>query len=109
MSRRTLPNRRTSENFALLFWNQDFVVTVGYYANGDVGEVFIDGGKTGQDAQFTARDAAIAVSIAIQYGVPIEALKHALTRPGDGAAASILGAITEKLSTACLSVAESQQ
>jgi len=104
MTRRTLPDRRSSENFALRFWNQDFVVTVGYYGDGTVGEIFIDGGKTGQDAQFTARDAAIAVSIGLQHGVPIETLKHALTRPGDGGAASILGAITEKLSTACLSV-----
>ena len=49
--RRILPQRRAAETFNLRFWNQPFTVTVGFYADGTPGEVFIDGGKTGQDMQ----------------------------------------------------------
>ena len=44
------------------FWNQPFTVTVGFYPDGTPGEVFIDGGRTGQDVQSTARDAAVVLS-----------------------------------------------
>ena len=47
-----------------------FTVTIGFYADGTVGEVFIDGGKTGQDMQSIARDAAVLLSLALQHGVP---------------------------------------
>ena len=95
--RRVLPQRRAAETFDLRFWNQPFTVTVGVYADGTPGEVFIDGGKTGQDVQSTARDAAVVLSLALQYGVPIEAIRHAVTRSGSGEAASILGAIVDRL------------
>ena len=49
--RRVLPQRRPAETFDLWFWNQSFSVTIGFYPSGEVGEVFIDGGKTGQDVQ----------------------------------------------------------
>ena len=69
--RRVLPQRRAAETFNLRFWNQPFTVTVGFYADGTPGEVFIDGGKTGQDIQSTARDAAVILSLALQHGVPL--------------------------------------
>ena len=75
--RRILPRRRAAETFNLRFWNQPFTVTVGFYADGTPGEVFIDGGKTGQDVQSTARDAAVVLSLALQHGTPIEAIRHA--------------------------------
>ena len=91
--RRTLPQRRAAETFGMRFWNQPFTVTVGFYADG----IFIDGGKTGQDIQSTARDAAVVLSLALQHGTPIEAIRHAVTRSGSGEAASILGAIVDVL------------
>ena len=98
MIRRTLPQRRASETFDLRFWSQNFTVTVGFYPDGTPGEVFIDGGKTGQDIQSTARDAAVALSLALQHGTPIEKIRHAVTRDGSGAAGSILGAIIDAIS-----------
>ena len=95
--RRTLPQRRAAETFDLRFWNQLFTVTVGFYADGTPGEVFIDGGKTGQDIQSTARDAAVVLSLAMQHGTPIETIRHAITRNGSGAAVSILGAIVDAI------------
>jgi hypothetical protein len=75
------------------FWNQLF----GFYADDTPGEVFIDGGKTGQDIQSTARDAAVVLSLALQHGVPVEVIAHAVTRDSTGAAASILGAIVDAI------------
>jgi hypothetical protein len=97
-TRRILPQRRSAETFQLRFWNQQFTITVGHYPDGTPGEVFIDGGKSGQDVQSTARDAAVVLSLALQYGAPIETIQHAVTRSGNGEAASILGAIIDQLS-----------
>ena len=96
--RRTLPQRRPAVSFDLRFWNQSFTVTVGFYADGTPGEVFIDGGKTGQDIQSTARDAAVVLSLALQHGAPIETIRRAVTRNPTGSAASILGAVVDALS-----------
>jgi hypothetical protein len=81
------------------FWNQPFTVTVGFYADGTPGEIFVDAGKTGQDIQCTARDAAVVLSLALQHGTPIEAIQRAVTRSDSGAAASLLGAIVDRLPT----------
>ena len=104
--RRTLPQRRPAETFDLWFWNQSFSVTIGFYPSGEVGEVFIDGGKTGQDIQSTARDAAVVLSLALQHGASIEAIRHAVTRNGSGEAASILGATVDRLATVSVTAAE---
>ena len=106
MIRRTLPQRRASETFDLRFWSQNFTITIGRYPDGAVGEVFIDGGKTGQDIQSTARDAAVVLSLALQHGTPIEAIRHAVTRSGSGEAASILGATVDRLATVSVRAAE---
>jgi ribonucleoside-diphosphate reductase alpha chain len=79
------------------FWNQPFTVTVGFYSDGTIGEVFIDAGKSGQDIQNTARDAAVVLSLALQHGTPIETIRHAVTRNSAGGPASILGAIVDAL------------
>ena len=97
--RRVLPQRRAAETFDLRFWNQPFTVTVGFYADGTPGEVFIDGGKTGQGHRVDRPRRRRGASLALQHGVPIEAIRHAVTRSGSGEAASILGAIVDRLAT----------
>ena len=99
MTRRALPQRRASETFNLRFWNQPFTVTVGFYADGTPGEVFIDGGKSGQDIQGAARDGAVLLSLALQHGTPIETIRGAVTRNGTGVAASILGAVVDSIAS----------
>jgi hypothetical protein len=98
MTRRILPQRRSAETFQLRFWNQPVSVTVGYYEDGAPGEIFVDAGKTGQDVQSTARDAAVVLSLALQHGATVATIQHAVTRSGNGEAASILGAIIDQLS-----------
>ena len=97
MTRRILSQRRACETSDLRFWSQNFTITVGRYPDGMIGEVFIDGGKTGQDIQSTARDAAVVLSLALQHGAPLEAIRHAVTRDDLGEAASILGATVDRL------------
>jgi len=97
--RRVLPRRRAAETFNLRFWNQSFSVTIGFYPDGTPGEVFIDGGKTGQDVQSTARDAAVVLSLALQHGVSPETIRHAVTRGASEGPASILGAVVDFITT----------
>ena len=95
--RRTLPQRRAAETFDLQFWNQLFTVTIGFDPDGTPGEVFI-GCKIGNDIESIARDAGVLLSLALQHGVAVETIAHAITRDTSGAAASILGAVVDALS-----------
>ena len=52
MIKRSLPQRRAAETFNLRFRNQLFTVTVGFFADGTPGEVFINNCKTGNDIEF---------------------------------------------------------
>ena len=42
MIRRTLPQRRAAETFTVVCRNQPVTITVGFYDDGTLGEVFID-------------------------------------------------------------------
>jgi hypothetical protein len=96
MMRRILPQRRHAESFTVVHWDQPFVVTVGFFDDGTPGEVFIDSRKTGGDVEAVARDAAVTLSLGLQHGVPIESIRHAVTRNGaSGAPASIIGAVVD--------------
>ena len=66
-----------------------------------LGEVFIETGKSGADLAHVARDAAGGDLSALQHGVSIEVIRHAVTRCNDGSPASILGAVVD-----CLSASE---
>lgn len=99
-SRNTLPARRLCETFDLEHGGQNtkFTVTLGRFPTGLVGEVFISGAKAGSEVDAVARDGAVLLSIAMQYGVPIETIRHAITRNGDGSASTIIGAVVDRLS-----------
>ena len=97
MTRRTLPNRRAAE--IIDFWHDGLAYTAGIsrYRDGHVAEVFLSCAKAGSTAADLARDAAIAASIALQHGCPIEVLRHAVTRTSDGRAAGPIGALLDIL------------
>ena len=99
MIRRTLPQRRAAETFDLRFWNQPFTVTVGFYADGTPGEVFIDGSKTGNDIQSIARDAGVLLSLALQHGVPPKQFATPSPAAPSEEPASILGAVVDFITT----------
>ena len=97
--RAILPQRRRSDTFELKHGGQNatFQVTVGHYPNGKVGEVFISGAKAGSEVDAVARDGAVLLSLALQFGIPLETIRHAITREADGRPSTIVGAVVDRL------------
>jgi hypothetical protein len=96
-ARAVLPNRRAAETFEVKHARQSVTVTAGYYADGALGEVFVTAPKVGSNLEAIARDAAVMLSIAVQFGVPLVTLRHAITREQDGTPSSIIGAVIDQL------------
>jgi hypothetical protein len=98
-TRKLLPQRRRAETFNMKFGDQnaEFAVTLGYYDDGRIGEVFIDGAKAGSMMAALTRDGSVLVSIGLQYGMQLETVRHALTRDRDGKAFTIVGAVIDKI------------
>ena len=97
--RRALPQRRRCETFDLAFGGlaRNHTITVGYYDSGEIGEVFIDGGKSGEQVEAIARDSAVLLSLALQYGADLQNIKSAITRDGQGEPSTIVGAVVDRL------------
>jgi len=97
MSRQLLPQRRHAETFDLNYNNLRHTVTLGRYPDGSIGEVFIDFEKSGMPLAAVARDGAILLSLALQYGATLENMRSAVTRDHNGVPTSIMGAVVDKL------------
>jgi hypothetical protein len=95
--RRTLPLRRGNETFELVHNGTRVAVTVGRYPDGSIGEVFLNCAKVGSSMEAMGRDAAVLLSIAIQHRVPIDILRHAITRESNGRPSTFVGAVIDKL------------
>ena len=97
--RRTLPQRRRCETFEIAFGGLDrrYAITVGYFDDGAIGEAFINGGKSGQAVEAIARDGAVILSLALQYGADLQNIKSAITRDEQGEPASIVGVVVDRL------------
>jgi hypothetical protein len=95
--RRRLPNRRGSVAFAVEIGGLRFTCTASRYLDGDLGEVFITNHKAGSTAGIMASDAAVVCSIALQYGVPLEVIRRALMRDGQGRPSGPLGVALDVL------------
>jgi hypothetical protein len=81
------------------FGNQSrvFTVTLGYYDDGRVGEVFIDGAQSGSEMEGVTRDGAVLISLGLQHGVPLETMKHATSRDRNNDATTIIGAVVDRI------------
>jgi hypothetical protein len=64
-----------------------------------VAEIFVTARKIGSSMEAIARDAAILLSLALQYGCPIDTIRHALTRNQDGSAQSLMGRVVDRVTT----------
>jgi hypothetical protein len=87
MSRQRLPNRRQCESFEFRHAGLDFTLCAGSYPNGRIAEIFLSSHKPGSPIEAIAREAAVTVSIALQFGADLETIRAALTRDHDGGAA----------------------
>jgi hypothetical protein len=86
-----LPNRRLSETFELECCGLRYTATISRFADGRLAEIFLANHKAGSQAGANARDSAVVASLALQHGVPVETIKHALLRDANGCASSPLG------------------
>ena len=91
-SRNRLPNRRPAESFEVEVEGLRYIATVGRFADGTIGELFLNNHKSNSSADTTARDSAIVLSIALQHGADLEAIRRALCRDSQGRASGPLGA-----------------
>ena len=96
-ARCSLPQRRPHETFQFKHWDQAYTIGLGRDLVGDVREVFINTGKTGTQMEVLARDSAVLLSLALQYGVPVEDMARAITRDATGKPSGPIGALLEKI------------
>ena len=71
--RRPLPNRKKSENIKAKVGGHSVRLITGEYPDGKVGEIFLLTSKEGAAWRAMLSQFAIAVSIGLQHGVPIDA------------------------------------
>jgi hypothetical protein len=74
-----------------------YKATVGYFPDGTLGEIFLSNTKPSSQSDVNARDAAVAASLTLQFGCPLETLRHALLRDPRGNASSPLGQALDQL------------
>jgi ribonucleoside-diphosphate reductase alpha chain len=67
-----LPGKRNGATYAASIGGQKIFFRTGEYENGDLGEIFIDMFKAGASYKSLLNSFAIAVSLGLQYGVPLE-------------------------------------
>lgn len=81
MNRQRLPSRRPSETRKIDAFGRSLFVSAGFDpATGMVSEVFFGGSKDGSAMDSIMGDVAVVISVALQYGVPVEALARSIAR-----------------------------
>src|SRR5262245_6297665 len=97
-SRRYLPDRRGAIALNLEHSGHHFRLHVGRYPDDrSLGEVFIDAAKQNSALDAFAADAAILISLLLQYGASPTEIGHALRRAPNGDPASLIGAVVDRL------------
>lgn len=91
LDRHRLPDRRPSETVTVDRNGIRIAVSAGYCPKtGQLLEIFVAGGKEGSETRHVLEDAAVLVSIGLQHGIPLDVMRHSLSRvpagpvlPGD--------------------------
>ena len=78
-NRKKLPHRRKGYTQKASINKHKVYLRTGEYMDGSIGEIFIDMHKEGAAFRSLMNNFAIAVSIALQYGVPLEEFVEAFT------------------------------
>ena len=97
--RECLPNRRASVVFEIELHGLKYTASVSHFADGRPAEVFLQNHKPGSQSDANARDSAVAASLALQYGCPIEILRRAVLRDPRGAPSTPLGAALDVIAS----------
>lgn len=97
MTREVLPQRRHSESFDFMCQGLRYTATLGYYPDGRMGEVFLSAAKVGTAVDIHMRDSAVAMSLALQHGCPVERFSTAFLRDARGIPEGPLGTLLDIL------------
>src|ERR1700731_2067036 len=85
-ARNRLPDRRSAVTTTFHRDGACFEMTIGYYPDGKVGEVFLNADRANSLLDFLMSDAAILASLALQYGAPLDEIRAAMKRDAAGKA-----------------------
>jgi hypothetical protein len=96
-ARNRLPDRRASTTFEIEVANLKYTATIGRFTDGKIGEIFLQNHKPGSQSDSNARDAAVAASLALQFGCPLQVLRRALLRDAQGRPSTPLGAAIDAI------------
>ncbi|RPJ04807.1 MAG: vitamin B12-dependent ribonucleotide reductase, partial [Spirochaetaceae bacterium] len=77
--RSTLPNRRNGYTQKAKIGGHSIFIRTGEYEDGSLGEIFLDMHKEGAAFRSLLNNFAIAISLGLQYGVPLEEYVDAFT------------------------------
>jgi ribonucleoside-diphosphate reductase alpha chain len=77
--RKRLPERRKGYTQKAIVGNHKVYLRTGEYEDGTIGEIFVDMHKEGAAFRSLMNNFAIAISIGLQYGVPLEEFVEAYT------------------------------
>ena len=97
-----LPHRRKGYTQKATVGGHKVYLRTGEYENGKLGEIFIDMHKEGAAFRSLMNNFAIAVSIGLQYGVPLEEFVEAFTFTRFEPQGMVTGNDTIKMSTSIL-------
>lgn len=108
MPREKLPERRRAVKIHfdhVLEWGPKnlpgktipYSATLGYYDDGRLGEIFLEYVKASTMMDIAVRDAAIVLSIGLQYGMDPEALVDSFLQDALGRPEGVLGQLMRKL------------
>lgn len=95
--RHPLSPRRKNQTFELVFENVRFQLTVGFYSNGRIGEVWLNGPRPDSALYHITQDACVLISHMLQRFVSPHTLFDSMPRKADGSPASVIGTIIELL------------
>ena len=97
-----LPHRRKGYTQKATVGGHKVYLRTGEYENGKIGEIFVDMHKEGAAFRSLMNNFAIAVSIGLQYGVPLEEFVEAFTFTRFEPQGIVTGNDTIKMSTSIL-------
>lgn len=84
MDRKLLPTRRLCETLSGSYRGHAFTITVGFTAEGDVAEFFGNASKADSELERTLSDAAIAISLALQFGATVGQIAKTISNRAEG-------------------------
>ncbi len=100
--RQKLPNRRGGYTQKAVVGGHKIYLRTGDYYNGSLGEIFIDMHKEGASFRSLMHNFAMAISIGLQYGVPLEEFVEAFTFTRFEPSGMVEGNDTVKMATSIL-------